>query len=90
MEGYNVDGYEDVNGNGDGYGDGDRTRYFFSQPNPFSPIGGYENFNDTAYPFPGSSNLNGPWAGMAVLDLNSHGQEWPRMAGYEDLLRSGP
>ena len=46
MEGYNVDGYEDVNGNGDGYGDGDRTRYFFSQPNPFSPIGGYENFND--------------------------------------------
>ena len=27
---------------------------------------------------------------MVALDLNSHGQEWPGMAGYEDLLRSGP
>ena len=85
MDGYNVDD-NDNNGNGDG----DRTRDFFSQPNPFPPAGGYKNFNDTAYPFPGSSSVNAPRAGMAALDLNSHGQEWPGMAGYECLLRSGP
>ena len=72
-----------------GYGDGDRTRDFFSQPNSFSPTGGYENINDAAYPFSGSSSVNAPWAAMAALDLNSHGQEWPGMAGYEGLLRSG-
>ena len=27
---------------------------------------------------------------MAALDLNSHGQEWPGMAGYEGLFRLGP
>ena len=90
MDGYNVDGYGDINGNGDGYSNGDRTRDFFSQPNIFSPADGYENFNDAAYPFPGSSSVNAPRAGMAALDLNSHGQEWLEMAGYEDLLRSGP
>ena len=90
MDGYNVDGYGDGNGNGDGYGDGDRTRDFFSQPNSFSPTGSYENINDAAYPFSGSSSVNAPQAGMAALDLNSHGQEWPGMAGYEDLLRSSP
>ena len=82
-----MDGF---NGNGDGYGNGDRTRDFFSQPNLFSPAGGYENFNDAAYPFPGSSSVNAPRVGMATLDLNSHGEEWPGMAGYEGLLRSGP
>ena len=86
MDSYNIDGYGDNNENGDG----DRTRDFFSQPNPFSHAGGYKNFNDTAHPFPGSSNVNAPRAGMAALDLNSHGQEWPRMAGYEGLLRSSP
>ena len=84
MDGYNVDGY------GNGNGDGDRTRDFFSQPNPFSPTGGYENINDAAYPFLGSSSVNAPQAGMAALNLNSYGQEWPGMAGYECLLRSGP
>ena len=86
MDGYNVDGYGDSNGNDDA----DRTRDFFSQPNPFSPGGGYENINDAAYPLSGSRSVNAPEAGMAALDLNSHGQEWPGMAGYEDLLRSGP
>lgn len=86
MDGYNVDGYGDSNGNGDG----DRTRDFFSQPNPFSPAGGCENINDVAYPFLGSSSVNAPRAGMVALDLNSHGQEWPGMTGYEDLLRSDP
>ena len=85
MYGYNVDGYSDGNGNGDG----DRTRDFFSQPNPFSPTGGYENINDATYPFPGSSSVNAPRVGMGTFDLNSHGEEWPRMAGYEDLLHSG-
>ena len=28
--------------------------------------------------------------GMAALDLNSHGEGWPRMAGYEGHLLSGP
>ena len=27
---------------------------------------------------------------MMALDLNSQGEGWPRMAGYEGLLRSGP
>ena len=90
MDGYNVDGYGDGNGNGDGYGDGDRTRDFFSQPNPFSPGGGYENINDATYPLSGSRSVNAPEAGMAALDLNSHGQEWPGITGYEGLLRSGP
>jgi len=68
MDGYNVDD-NDNNGNGDG----DCTRDFFSQPNPFPLADGYENFNDAAYPFPASYNANAPRAGMAALDLNSHG-----------------
>jgi hypothetical protein len=31
-----------------------------------------------------------PRMGMAALDLNSHGEGWPGMAGYEGLLRSVP
>ena len=81
-----MDGY----GNGDGYGNDDRTRDFLSQPDPYSPAGGYDIFNDAAHPFPGSSNVNAPWMGMTVLDLNSHGEGWPRMPSYEGLLRSGP
>ena len=47
-------------------------------------------FSDVAYPFLGSSGLNAPRMGMAALDLNSHGEGWPGMAGYEGLLCSGP
>ena len=83
MDSYNGDGY------GDGYGDGDRTRDFLSQPDSYSLAGGFDMFSDVAYPFPGSSGLNAPRKGMAALDLNSHGEGWPEMAGYEGLLRSG-
>ena len=69
---------------------GDHTRDFLSQPDLYSPADGYDIFSDVAYPFPGSSGVNAPRMGMAALDLNSHGEGWPRMAGYEGLLRSGP
>ena len=68
--------------NGDDYGDGDRTRDFLLQPDPYSLVGGYDIFSDTAYPFPGLSGINAPRMGMAALDLNSHGEGWPEMAGY--------
>ena len=79
-----MDGY-----NGNGYGNGDRTRDFLSQPDPYPPVGGHDTFSDAAYPFPGSSSVNAPWMGMAALDLKSHGKGWPGMTGYEGLLCSG-
>ena len=85
MDSYNIDGYGDSNGNGDG----DRTRDFFSQPNLFSLSYNYKNFNDAAYPFLGSSGVNAPRMSMEALDLNSLDKGWPRMAGYQGLLRSG-
>ena len=63
----------------DGY-NGDRTRDFLSQPDPYSPAGGYEIFPDAANPFPGSSSVYAPRLGMEQLDLNSQGEGWPGMA----------
>ena len=80
-----MDGFD-----GDGYNNGDRTKDFLSQPDPYSPASGYDIFNDAAYLFSGSSSVNAPRVGMAVLDLNSHGKGWPGMPGYDGLLRSGP
>jgi hypothetical protein len=78
-----TDGY----GNEDGYGEGEHTRDYPSQPNAYSPVGGYEFFPDATHSFFGASNVSVPRMGMATLDLNS-GEVWPRMQAYEGILHS--
>jgi hypothetical protein len=70
MDGYNDDNY-------------DRTRDFLSQPDLFAPASGYDIFSNMAYPFLGSSAVSAPQVGIAALDLNSQGEGWPGMAGYQ-------
>ena len=89
MDGYNVDSYGNANGNGDGYGNGDRTRDFMSQPYPYSPRW-LRHLLRRGISLSGLEQRQCPQMGMAALDLNSHGEGWPGMVGYEGLLRSGP
>ncbi|CAD6336048.1 unnamed protein product [Miscanthus lutarioriparius] len=71
------------------YSDSDRTRDFLSQLDPYSSTGSYDIFSDAAYPFPSSSTVSAPQMGMATLDLNSQGEGWPGMVGYQGLLCYG-
>ncbi|RLN41747.1 hypothetical protein C2845_PM01G38760 [Panicum miliaceum] len=41
------------------------------------------------YGYAGSSSYSAPRVDMAALDLNSTAEEWPSMAEYAGILRSG-
>ena len=91
MDGYGADSF--YHGDNDGYGDGhgygnvDGTREFLSQPHPSNV--GYPAYNRPAFNAPGSSSFASPRTGMAALDINLQGAEWPPMGGFQELLRSG-
>jgi hypothetical protein len=83
MDGY--DGY----GDGDAYGNGGRTRDFFSQADAPSAAGDFNIFSDSAAVFPTPSTVSAQRQGLSALALNSGADSWPGLEGYESLLRSG-
>jgi hypothetical protein len=96
-----MDGYKDDGNNVGGYSnDGGLgadnvfrlrfpTRNFLSQPPTFSLDGGYNAYTTSAYAMSGSSGQNPSRLDIGGLDLNSSGERWSGMQGYQDLLRTG-
>jgi hypothetical protein len=90
-DGSNAGGYADDDGLGADNVFGSRfpTRDFLSQPPAFSLDAGYNTYTGGGYGMPASSSQNPSRLDFGGLDLNSGGDGWSDMQGYQELLRTG-